>query len=108
MHLPSHNYVIMDIYADEELNEMVNGGDLDDGGDNARYFDDSVREVKLERSRFLLGSDRIEQDDEEGMMSLLLHFGDTMDPYDFKVPKAPYDWFDSASSISKGEPKFEK
>ena len=37
-----------------------------DVGDNARYFDDTMREVKLERSRVLLGADGIEQDDEGG------------------------------------------
>ena len=37
VHLPSQNYVIMDINVEEGLNERVNCGDLDDGGDNARY-----------------------------------------------------------------------
>ena len=35
VHLPSKNYVLMNIDVDEELNERVNGGELDDVGDNA-------------------------------------------------------------------------
>ena len=57
VHLPSKNYVIMNIDVDEELNERVNGGELDGVGDNARYFDDIMRGVKLERSHVLLVSD---------------------------------------------------
>ena len=46
MHLPSQNYVIMYIDVKEELNERVNGGYLYNVGDNVRYFDDTMREVK--------------------------------------------------------------
>ena len=66
VHLPSQNYVIMDIDVEEELNERVNGGGLDDGGDNTRYFDDTMRVFKLESSRVLLGADGIEQAEEGG------------------------------------------
>ena len=34
--LQSHNCVIMDIDVEEELNERVNGGDLDDVDDRSR------------------------------------------------------------------------
>ena len=47
----------------EEPNERGNGGYLDDDGDNARYFDDIMKEVKLERSRVFLGDDGIEKYD---------------------------------------------
>ena len=86
VHLPSQNYVILDIDVEEELNERVNGGYFDDFGDNARYFDDKMREVKLESSRVLLGAERIEQADEGGVNSMLLHVGDTMDPDEVKIP----------------------
>ena len=43
--LPSHNYARVDIDVNKELNEKINGGDLDDDVDNARYFDDTMREV---------------------------------------------------------------
>ena len=36
VHLLSHNYVIVKIDVEEELNERLNGGDSDDDGDNAR------------------------------------------------------------------------
>ena len=39
VHLPSQNYVIIDIDVEEDLNERVNCRDLDDGGDNARYLE---------------------------------------------------------------------
>ena len=64
---------------EEELNERLNGGDLDDGGDDERYFDDTMRVYKLERSRVLLGADRIEKADEGGMKYMLLCVGNTMD-----------------------------
>ena len=76
----------MNIDVDEELNERVNGGYFDDFGDNERYFDDKMREVKLESSRVLLGAERIEQADEGGVNSMLLHVGDTMDPDEVKIP----------------------
>ena len=46
VHLPSQNGVIVEIDVEEELNERGNGGDLDDVGDNARYFDNTMREVE--------------------------------------------------------------
>ena len=64
---------------EEELNERLNGGDLDDGGDDERYFDDTMRVYKLERSRVLLGADRIEKADEGGMKYMLLCVRNTMD-----------------------------
>ena len=51
---------------EEELNQGVNGGGLDDDGDNTRYFDDTMRVFKLESSRVLLGADGIEQAEEGG------------------------------------------
>ena len=102
VHLPSQNYVIMDIDVEEELNERVNSVDLDDVGDNARYFDDTMREVKLERSRVLLVAEGIDQADKGGMNSMLLLLGDTMDPDEVKVPKSPYDWVDPDLNISRG------
>ena len=67
---------------------------MDNGGDDSIYFDNTMREVKLERSLVLLGADGIDQSDEGGVNSMLLHVGDTMDPYEVKVPKSPYDWVD--------------
>ena len=99
VHLPSQNYVIMDIYMEEELNERVNCGDLDDGGENARYSFNTMREVELDISHVLLGADGIEQADEGGVKSVLLNVGDTIDPDEVKVFKAPYDWVDPSSSI---------
>ena len=43
VHLPSQNYVIMEIDVEEELNERRNGWDLDDVCDDAREFDDKTR-----------------------------------------------------------------
>ena len=37
----------MEMDAEEELNERINVGDLDDDGDNARYFDAKMRELEL-------------------------------------------------------------
>ena len=76
---------------------------MDDVGDNSGYFDDTMREVKLERSRVLLGSDRIDHAEVGGgVKSMLLHVEDTMDPDEFKIPKASYDWVDPAPNTSKG------
>ena len=92
--LPSHNDVIVDIGVEEELNDRVNGGDSDDDGEYAIYFDYKMREVELERPHLLLGYDGIYQADEGEIKSVLLHVGDTIDPYEVKAPKEPYDWFD--------------
>ena len=78
VHLPSQNDVIMEIGVEEGLNEGRNGGYLDDDGDNVRDFKDTIREVEFGRSCVLLGSNGIEQDDEGGMNSVLLHVEDTM------------------------------
>ena len=43
-----------------------------------------------------------------GVNSMLLHVGDTMDPDEVKIPKAPYDWVEPAPNTSKGDPNFEK
>ena len=86
VHLPHQNNFMVEIYVEEELNERVNGRDSDDDGDDARDFDDTMREVKLERSRVLLGDDGIEEDDDGGVNSMLLHVGDTMDPDEVKIP----------------------
>ena len=98
----------MDIDVEEELNERLNGEDFYDGGDGARYFYDTIREFKLERSRVLLGADGIEKADEGGMNYMLLHSGYTMDPDEVNVPKVPYDWVEPSPNTSKREPNFDK
>ena len=65
----------MEIGVEEELNERENGGNLDDDGDDARDFDNTTREVELERSHVLLGDDGIEQADEGGMKYMLFNIG---------------------------------
>ena len=50
----------------------------------------------------MLGDDRIEKADEVWVKSVLLHIGDTMDPYEVKVPKALDGWVDPAPQHSKG------
>ena len=102
MHLPTHNCLIMEIDLEKELNERRNGGDLDDDGDDAREFGDTMREVELERSRFSLGDYGIEQSGEWGANSVFLHVGGTMDPYEVKVPKPPYGWVNPAPNTAKG------
>ena len=49
VHLTSHNYVIVDIDLEGKLNGRGNGGELDDDGDNVTDFDNTMREVKLDR-----------------------------------------------------------
>ena len=49
VYLPSHNYVIVDIDLEGKLNGRGNGGELDDDGDNVTDFDNTMREVKLDR-----------------------------------------------------------
>ena len=51
VHLPRKNDVVVDIDVEEELNERGNYGDSDYGGDDARDFGDTMRWLKLERSR---------------------------------------------------------
>ena len=51
-----------------------------------------MREVKLERSRVLLGDYGMEQADEGGMNYVLIHVGDTMYTDEVKFPKAPDEW----------------
>ena len=51
VHLPSLDDVVVDIDVDEELNERGNCGDSYYGGDDARDFGDTMRGLKLERSR---------------------------------------------------------
>ena len=63
VHLQNQNNITAEIDVEEELNERVNSGDLDDDGDNARDFDDTMREVELDMSCFLLVYDGIEQAD---------------------------------------------
>ena len=45
VHIPSQNYVILCLDMEEELNERGNGRGLDDVGDNARDFHDTMREL---------------------------------------------------------------
>ena len=47
VHLNIQNDVIVEIDIDEGLKNRVNGKDLDDDIDNARGFDDKMREVKM-------------------------------------------------------------
>ena len=42
------------------------------------------------------------------MKSVLLRYGDTIDPDEVKVPKAPYDWVDPPPNTEKEEPTFEQ
>ena len=42
------------------------------------------------------------------MNSMLLHFGDTMDPDEVKAPKEPDDWVKPPPKTEKGEPTFDK
>ena len=85
--LQSQNDVIVDIDMEEEPNQRVNGGDQDNVGDNARDFEDTMREVEQERSHVLLGYDSTEKAGEGGTKYGLLRDGDTMEPYEVKVPK---------------------
>ena len=39
---------------------------------------------------------------------MLLRVGDTMDPDEVKVPKAPYVWVEPTPKTAKGEPTFDK
>ena len=39
---------------------------------------------------------------------MLLHVGETMDPDEVKIPKAPYDWVEPAPNTSKGGANFYK
>ena len=45
LHLISQNDAIVYIDVEEKRNERVNGGDLDDNGEDAREFEDKMREV---------------------------------------------------------------
>ena len=89
-HHPSIRYDdTMDIDADRGLNERLNGGDLDYYIDDAKDFDNTMRELELERLCVLFRGDGIEKSDEGGLKSVLLHVGNTMEPVEFKVPKKP-------------------
>ena len=102
VNLPSQNDVRMEMDVEYLLNQSGNGGDLDDYGDDARDFYDTMREVELGRLCVLLGYDGIDQDDEGGMNSMLLHVGETMDPDEVKVPKPPNYWVEPAPNTAKG------
>ena len=65
-----------------------------------------MRGVELERPHVLLGYDRIDKTDGVDMNSMLINVGETMEPEEVKVPKAPYDWVDPAPKTAKGEPTF--
>ena len=93
--LQRQNDVIVDIDVQEELNQRGNGGDSDNVGDNARDFEDTMREIEWEKSRVLLGDDSIEKSGEGGTKYRLLRVGDTMEPYEVKVPKPPDDWVET-------------
>ena len=93
---------------EEELNDKGNGGDFYDDGEDVRDFDNTIREVKLERSHDLLGNYGIEQDNEVDMNYALIHVGYTMEPDEVKVPKELDDWFDTAPKKSEGGTTFGK
>ena len=59
VHPPSQNDVIMDIDAEEELNERGNYGYSDDNSENIREFGDTMKEFELERLCVLLVDDGI-------------------------------------------------
>ena len=67
-----------------------------------------MREVELERSCVLLGDDGIQQDCQGEMNSVLLHAGETMDPYGVNYPNAPDDWVEPAPKKANGGPTFDK
>ena len=59
-------------------------------------------------SHFLLGYYRIEKSDEGDMKYTLFDVGDTMDPYDIKVPKPLDDWIYPDINTENREPTFNK
>ena len=87
---------------------MRNGGDSDDDDDNARDFDETMREVKLEKLRVLLVDDRIEKAGEGGMNFMWLHVGESMDQDEVKTLKAPENWVGPPPNKSKGGSTFYK
>ena len=90
------------------MNEKGNGGNLDDDGEDVRSLSDTMGEVELERSHVLLGDNRIGEADEGEMSSLLLHIWDTMDPDEFKIPKALDDWVGPTTNTAMGGTTFDK
>ena len=56
----------------------------------------------------MLGDDRIEKYDEGETNSVLLHVGDTIDPYEVKFPNAPDEWFYPSTNTANGDPTFDK
>ena len=98
----------MDNDEEEENNESVTHRNSDDDGEYSRDFDDTMRVVKLERSRVLLGYDGIDQAGEEEMKYVLLCVADNLEPDEVKVPKAPYEWVEPDLNKEKGEPTFDK
>ena len=106
--LLSHNGVIVDIDVEEEMNERGDDRNQDGDGDDSQYFDESMREVELNRSLVFLGYDGIDRSDEGDMNSVLIYVGDTMDPGEFKLPKAPDDWFDPSTNTAKGYPNLDQ
>ena len=49
----------------------------------------------------------IDKSDEGGVKSVLLHFGDTIDSYEVKVPKPSYEWVVHDPNTEKGDPIFD-
>ena len=56
----------------------------------------------------MLGDDGIEKNDKGEIKSVMLHVGDTMERYEFKLPKSPDNWVDPAPNTAKGGPTFDK
>ena len=56
----------------------------------------------------MLGDDRIGKDHDGDMKYVLLHIGETMEPDEVKVPKAPHELVDPSPNTENGEPTFEK
>ena len=52
-------------------------------------------------SDFMSGDDGIDKYDEGGVKYLLLRVGGTMDPYEFKVIKAPDDWIEISTNTEE-------
>ena len=56
----------------------------------------------------MLGYDKVEQANEGGMKSTLLHVGDTMDPDEVNAPKSPDGLVGTAPNIERGGGAFDK
>ena len=76
---------------EEELDKRRNCEDSDDG-DNARDFDNTMKEVEMERPSVFLGENWIDKSDKGEINSVLINVGDTMDSDEVMLPKSSYGW----------------